>query len=112
MANELTDEQFVELQSKYPAPQHALVRVKVQAGELVLRNPAEVEFHAFNASFWEKGGEPTAFRNALVQTCVYPDKATLIAWLARYPGLSNNARVTRAISFLAGMTDSLEGKGG
>jgi hypothetical protein len=108
---ELTDDQFAELQTKYPEPEFRLVRVKVQAGELVLRNPAEVEYHAFSASFWEKGGEPAAFRNALVQTCVYPDRDTLLAWLKRYPGLSSNGKVTRAISYLNGMTDALEGKG-
>lgn len=104
----LTDEQFAELQSKHPE----CVWVKgLQMGDLVLRPQSEIEYHAFSSTFWEKGGEPIAFRNALVQTALFPDTGTVQAWLKRWPGLPSNGKVSRAISFLAGLTDALEGKG-
>ena len=110
----LTDEQFQALRATYPEPQHELVRVQTRAGELVIRNPAEPEHHAFTTETWGKQGTegyPAAYRNALVMQCVYPDKATLLAALARFPGLPTSAPVMRAIKYLSGEAETLAGKG-
>lgn len=109
----MTDEQWAELQTQFPPPAE-LVRIDVQPGQLVLRNPTEIEFNAHQAAIWGVEGEagrPAAYRNSLVMQCVYPDKPTLLKWLARWPGIALSNRVVRAINYLSGQVDSLEGKG-
>jgi hypothetical protein len=104
----LTEEAYAALREKHPE----CVWVKgLQMGDLVLRPQTEAEYHAYSVQFWEKGGEPVAYRNALVQTAVFPDAATVQAWLKRWPGLPSNGKVSRALAYLCGMTDALEGKG-
>jgi|ERR1019366_4778202 hypothetical protein len=107
-----TDEQYAELLAQYPAP-NELVRVSVQPGEVIIRNPSEVEHHAFATETWGKEGAtgyPVAYRNALIMQCVFPDKGALTAWLKRWPGLPTSAGVMRAIKYLSGEAETLEGK--
>jgi len=109
----LTDEQWEKLRAQFPEPDHELVRIPVQPGEIVLRNPSEAEYHAHQAAIWGVEGEagrPAAYRNALVMQCVHPDKPTLTAWLKRWPGIALNPKVVRAINYLSGQIETLEGK--
>ena len=109
-----TEEQWTALQEQYPAPAFELVRVTCQPGEIVLRNPNEVEYHAFSAETWGKPGTegfPVAYRNAMLQQAVFPARNTLIAWLKRWPGLGHSAGVMKAIRYLSGQEESLAGKG-
>lgn len=107
-----TDEQFESLKSQYPDPSE-LVRVSVQPGEVILRNPSEVEHNVFAVETWGKEGAtgyPAAYRNALVMQCVFPPKETLLAWLKRWPGMPTSPGVMRAIKYLSGEAETLEGK--
>lgn len=107
-----TDEQWAALLAQYPDPAE-LVRVPVQPGEVIIRNPAEAEHHAFTSETWGKQGTegyPAAYRNALIMQCVFPSKETLVGWLKRWPGMPTSAGVMRAIKYLSGEAESLEGK--
>lgn len=107
-----TDEQWAELLAAHPAPGE-LVRVAVQPGEVIIRNPTEPEHFAFANETWGKEGAtgyPAAYRNALIMQCVFPAKDTLVAWLKRWPGLPTSAGVMRAIKYLSGEAETLEGK--
>lgn len=108
-----SDEQFAKLQETYPAP-NELVRVSVQPGEIVLRNPSAIEYQNFTSETWGKPGTegyPIAYRNALVQQCVFPDRPVLLAWLSRWPGIPLSGPVMRAIKYLNGEAEALAGKG-
>ena len=52
-----------------------------------------------------------AYRNAMLQQAVFPDRNTLISWLKRWPGLGHSAGVMKAIRYLSGQEESLAGKG-
>ena len=104
-----SDEQLEKMKAEHP--DWTLIRIGVQGGDIVIRNPSEAEHNVFSAQFWEKGGEPVAYRNALVQQCVFPDRSELLKMLSRWPGLPSNGKVAKAITYLSGMTDKLEGEG-
>ena len=107
-----TDEQFSALQAQYPDPSE-LVRVSVQPGEVIIRNPSVTEHQIFATETWGKDGAsgyPAAYRNALVIQAVFPDRAVLTAWLNRWPGIPTSAGVMRAIKYLSGEAETLEGK--
>ena len=110
---ELTDEQWADLQSKYPPPDFELLRVTTRMGDLVIRNPNEVEHNAFATETWGKegaSGYPAAYRNALIMQCVWPSRETLLAGLKRWHGIPTSASVMRAIKYLSGEAETLEGK--
>ena len=110
----ISEEQYKDLQKKYPAPANELVKIEgLQPGDIVLRNPAEIEYHQFQTAIWSVEGEvgrPAAYRNAMVMQVVFPDQQTLAGWLKRWPGIALHNKVVRAINYLSGQVDSLEGK--
>jgi hypothetical protein len=108
---QITQEEWDALVQKYPAPGNELVKLELRMGDLVLRNPSEAEYGAFQGMRLEDSTRRTAFPNLLTMCCVFPEPAELQAAIKRWPGIPSNAKVVRALQFIAGEADELAGKG-
>lgn len=107
----ITDDEFAKLKSEYPESTHELLKIELRMGDIVIRNPTEGEFGMFQAQRLDEGQKKLAFPNLLTMCAVFPDKSEVAVALKRYPGLGSNPKVVRALQFLAGEADALEGKG-
>lgn len=107
----ITDDEFAALSAKYPAPDHEIVKVELRMGDIVLRNPSEAEYGMFQSTRLDDTTRKTAFPNLLVMCAVFPERPELVATLKRYPGIPSNGKVVKALQFIAGEADALEGKG-
>lgn len=108
---QITDEEFTKLQEQFPASTHELVKISLRMGDIVLRNPTQPEYGTFQALRLDESQKKTAFPNLLTMCCVFPERAELAAALKRWPGIPSNAKVVRALQFIAGEADEIEGKG-
>lgn len=108
----IDDDAWAKLQEQFRAPEWELAKVAgLQPGDIVLRNPSELEYRAFVGQVTDEAQKPVALQNLLLVTTVWPDRATMTKWLARWPGLINNGRLVGAMQYLNGSADALAGKG-
>jgi hypothetical protein len=108
----ITDEQFAELQKRFPEPDYELARVSdLPPGDVVLRNPSEQEYNAFQAQAFDDESRRFADKNLMLMTVVFPESAVFAKWLKRYPGLQTHERLRKALRALNGSTDAAMGKG-
>jgi hypothetical protein len=108
---EITQEEMDALSAKYPAPSNELLKVKLRMGDIVLRNPTQSEYGAFHAMRLDESQKKGAFNNLLVTCAVFPSREDLAADIKRWPGIPSNAKIVRALQWIAGEADELEGKG-
>jgi hypothetical protein len=84
--------------------------VEIRAGLFVLRNPSAAEHKMFRTQVLDDETKGIATTNLFVNTCVYPDRQAVSAALARFPGILANPKIQRALAYLSGQSDTLEGK--
>jgi hypothetical protein len=111
MDQEDIDKVVAELRQKYKEPEYELVPLDLRMGLFVLRNPSHQEFMMYRKQGMDDDQKHLASFNLFAATCVYPDRAELQRAMARWPGLVGSPRVQRALGYLSGTTDDLEGKG-
>ena len=111
MLRKITDEEYKALEAKYPATSHELYKIELRMGDIVLRNPSEGEYSAFQSMRLDDAQKKTAFPNLLMMCAVFPERAELAAAVSRWPGIPSNTKVVRALQYVAGEADALEGKG-
>ncbi len=102
---------MAELRQKYTAPDYELVPLELRMGLFVLRNPTHQEFMLYRKQAMNENEQHLASPNLFASTCIYPDKAALQRAMARWPGMAAAPKVQKALAYLAGTTDDLEGKG-
>jgi hypothetical protein len=103
---------LAELKTKYPEPDYELVPVKMErVGLLVLRNPSHAEDVMLRKQVSMEGAGGSATENLFVRTCVYPSAAEVQRLVLRYPALVRNEKIQRAMGYLSGQLEALEGKG-
>lgn len=107
----ITDEEWAALKTQYPAPGYELIRVELRMGDIVLRNPTETEYSAFASMRLDEAMRKNAFPNLLTMCAVFPAPDALQAAVRRYPGISSNPKIVRALQYIAGEADDLQGKG-
>jgi hypothetical protein len=104
------DKVMAELRAKYPAPDFELVPLDLRMGLFVLRNPSHAEHMIVKKMAMDEAQQHLAAGNSFAMTCVYPDKAEVARAVQRWPGMVSQPRVQRALAYLSGATDELEGK--
>jgi hypothetical protein len=104
------DKVMAELRAKYPAPDFELVPLDLRMGLFVLRNPSHAEHMIAKKMAMNEAEQHLAARNSFVMTCVHPDKVALERAVNRWPGMVSQPKVQRALAYLSGATDELEGK--
>jgi hypothetical protein len=112
MDQENIDKVMAELRAKFPEPSHELVPLQLgRCGFFVLRNPTAQEHMFFTKQAIDDSQQALASPNLFAATCVYPDRAEVTSAMARWPGMVRRTEVQKALQYLSGQTDSLEGKG-
>ena len=111
MDQEAIDKVVADLRPKFPEPDYELVPLETRAGLFVLRNPSHQEYMMFRKQVGDDTQAHLASPNLFTMTCVYPDRESVGRAIKRWPGMVSQAKVQRALSYLSGMTDELEGKG-
>ena len=106
----IEDAEYQALEGKFAPPDHELIKVELRMGDIVLRNPTEAEYGAFQSMRLEQSTRKTAFPNLLTMCCVFPERAELVAAVKRWPGLASNAKIVHALQYITGEADALEGK--
>jgi hypothetical protein len=107
----ITDTEFAKLKEQYPEATHDLVKIELRMGDIVIRTPTEPEWGMFQGQRLSDEQKKLAFPNLLTMCCVFPPKEELAAGLKRWPGITNNIKVLRALQYVSGEADALEGKG-
>lgn len=105
----LTDEEFTELQGKYPGKR--LARVEMASGTYVFRQPTRAEHRIFKAMILDSSTTATAYDDLACRTVVYPEPADFLKLLDDRPGLTSNGKIVKALNRLSGQEDEDEGKG-
>ena len=106
------DKVVAELRAKYPEPGYELVPLDLgRIGLFVLRNPTSQEHNFYMKQAIDEGQQAMASPNLFVSTCVYPEKPAVQQAMARWPGFVRRSSVQRAMAYLSGAAEVLEGKG-
>jgi hypothetical protein len=105
------DAVMADLRARFPEASYDLVPVQTRPALFVLRNPSHPEHTRFRKEAQSDDMKHVASENLFVATCVYPEREQVTPLLRRYPGLITNGKIQRALAYLSGAVDELEGKG-